>query len=265
MNIGWPRTFGLDLDLIRRALPFYARQPKAGRAEAEAQLGIGGQKVQGLNSWLKYLSLRDSVDGTLTPLGQLILDWDPDLEDRGTLCTLHYVLVSNHEATVWFESINHFLRGRDSFTADDLKTFFEGPDFAGTSLKQMKSDRGLFLSTYAGQDRRALQNLGLLQKTDGGYAIRPVRDVPPLALGYCLYDRRSQYHEETTTDIRRLLHEDGSPGTIFRMPDEVLRRGLAEIESTGLLSVTRIADIDGVAYTGNVAALDLLKRHYQFR
>lgn len=262
MNIGWPRTFGLDLDLVRRALPFYSDYPNAERSESESHLGLGGQKVQGLNSWLKYLGLRNPSTRKLTPLGQLLLRADPSLTDPTTLRVLHYILVTNLDATVWFEAINHFLPSRYFFTAEDLRAYFDRPEFANSSPKQLKSDRGLFLSTYTGSERRALQALGLLQPRERGYAALPVRDVPALALGYCLYDRRARYGNETTTEIRRLLHEDGGPGIVFRMSEDALRRGLSELESAGLLSVVRIADIDGVVYVSDLRSLDLLTRYY---
>jgi hypothetical protein len=265
MNIGWPRTFGLDLDLIRRALPFYASYPNAGRTETEGQLGIGGQKVQGLNSWLKYLGLRDSRTGQLSPLAQLLWRVDPSLTDRATLCVLHYVLVSNPEATVWYEIVNHFLPGRDSFSTEDLKSHFDQPQFAESSAKQLTSDRGLFLSTYTGTERRALQALDLFETRGSDYIVQPIQDVPALVLGYCLYDRRSHHNHETTTEIRRLLHEAGSPGILMRMPEEALRRGLAVLESAGLVSIIRIADIDGVAYVSQASPLQLLEQHYQSR
>lgn len=265
MNIGWPRTFGLDLDLARRALSFYADYPSAGRIEAETALGIGGQKVQGLNSWLKYLGLRDPLNGRISPLGELLWRADPGLTDRATLCVLHYVLVSNPEATVWYEAINRFLPGRDSFSPEDLKTHFDQPQFTESSPKQLTSDRGLFLSTYTGTERRAFQALGLLETRGSGYVVRQIHDVSPLVLGYCLYDRRSRHNLETTTEIRRLLREAGSPGITMRMPEEALRRGLAELESVGLVSIARIADIDGVAYVGHASPLEVLEQYYRSR
>ncbi len=265
MNVGWPRTFGLDLDLTRRALQFFAGYPNAGRRETETQLGIGGQKVQGLNSWLKYLGLRDPHTGRLSSLGQLLWRADPSLTDRATLWVLHYVLVSNPEATVWYEAINHFLPERDSFSPEDLKAYFDQPQFAESSPKQLTSDRGLFLGTYTGKERRAFQALGLLEARGTGYVVRQIQDVPAPVLGYCLYDRRSRHNLETTTEIRRLLHETGSPGITMRIPEEALRRGLAELESLGLVSIARIADIDGVAYVGHASPLEILEQYYRSR
>jgi hypothetical protein len=265
VSIGWPQTFALDLDQVRRALALYTQPSRLSVAQVASELGLGGPKVEGLNSWLKYLGLRDPRSGRLTPLGQLIWKADPSLRDQATLCILHYVLVSNPEATVWYEGINHFLPGRDSFSAEDLKNHFDNPRFAESSVKQLTSDRGLFLSTYTGAERRALQALGLLEANDSRYLVQPIQDIPALVLGYCLYDRRSRHNDETTTEIRRLLHESGSPGIVMRMPEEALRRGLAVLESAGLVSIIRIADIDGVAYVSQASPLQLLEQHYQSR
>jgi hypothetical protein len=265
MSIGWPQTFGLNLDQVRRLLAAYGEKPRLRVADAALELGLGGPKIEGLNSWLKYLGLRDPTGGQLTPLGQLLLHADPDLVDRTTLWVLHYNLVTNSEATVWFEAINHFLPGRDFFTAEDLRAYFDRPQFEGSSPKQLKSDRGLFLSTYAGTERRALQAIGLLQRSDSGYAVHSIREVPALALGYCLYERRACYGNETTTEMRRLLNEEGSPGVVFRMTEDALRRCLAELESVGLLMVARVADIDGVSYATHISPLNLLQRYYEAR
>jgi hypothetical protein len=265
VSIGWPQTFALDLDQVRRALGLYAQPSRLSIAQVASELGLGGPKVESLNSWLKYLGLRDPRSKQLTPLGQLMWQADPSLRDQATLCILHYVLVSNPEATVWYEGINNFLPGRDSFSAEDLKNHFDNPRFTESSVKQLTSDRGLFLSTYTGTERRALQALGLLEARDSRYLVQPIQDIPALVLGYCLYDRRSRHNDETTTEIRRLLHEAGSPGIVMRMPEEALRRGLAVLESAGLVSIIRIADIDGVAYVSQASPLQLLEQHYQSR
>jgi hypothetical protein len=265
MSIGWPQTFALDLDLACKALAVYAEEPNASIQAVSSRLGIGGPKVEGLNAWLKYLGLRDPKARKLTPIGLFFYRADPDLSDLGTLCVLHYLLVSNPDATVWYEAVNYFLADRSSFTRDDLKGYFESTNIGEHSPKQLRSDLGLFISTYTDSDRRAFQPLGFLKVRDEEWVAQPISDVPSLVLGFCLFHRLEQGLRESTTSMLRLLLEEGGPGRVFRLSEEVLRQKLAELESAGLLSVVRIADIDGVSYAFNGSPLDLLEQYFYSR
>jgi len=263
MSVGWPQTFSLDLDQAQKALTLYAHEPGASIQTVSSQLGIGGPKVEGLNAWLKYLGLRDPKTRKLTPLGNLLYRRDPSLADRGTHCVLHYHLVSNPEATVWYETVNHFLAQRSSFTRNDLQSYFQESGIGQNSPKQLKSDFRLLINTYADNSRRAFNDLGFFTLQEDAIIVRPIVDVHPFILGYCLFHRLESGLRESTTSIKRLLEEDGRPGLVFRFHEDDLREKLSTLESAGYISVVRIADINGISYAVNEPALDCLEHYFE--
>lgn len=265
MSIGWAQTFALDLDQASKALAVYAEEPGASIQAVSSHLGIGGPKVEGLNSWLKYLGLRNPKTRELTPLGLSFYRMDPDLSDLGTLCVLHYLLVSNPDAMVWYEAVNHFLAERSSFTRGDLRGYFDSTGIGAHSPKQLRMDLGLFISTYTDGHRRAFQPLGFLRSRNEEWVVQPISDVPSLVLAFCLFHRLERGLRESTTSMSRLLQEEGGPGRVFRLSEGDLRQKLTELESAGLLSVVRIADIDGISYAFNGSPLDLLERYFNSR
>ncbi len=262
MSVGWPQTFALDLEQVRKALAIYALDPATSIQTQSSQLGMGVPKVESLNAWLKYLGLRDPRARQLTPLAELLLRRDPSLTDFGTLCVLHYVLVSNPEATVWYEAVNHFLAQHASFTREVLLAHFQAGGIGQHTPKQLKSDLGLLVQTYTDPNRRALQPLGFFRLEGELIVAESVTALPPLVLGYCLFRRLETGFTESTTAIARLLQEDGCPGWVFRLHSGDLRQKLAELESAGYIAVARMADIDGISYAFQGASLQLLEAYF---
>lgn len=263
MSVGWAQTFALDLDQARKALALYANDPGASLQTVSSQLGIGVPKVDGVNAWLKYLGLRDPKTRRLTALGELLYRFDPGLQDVGTLCALHYLLVSNSDAMVWYETVNHFLAQHTSFTRELLQEHFQASGISQRTPKQLKSDIGLFIQTYTDNNRRALQALGFLRLQGELIVVEGVPAVQPLVLGFCLYHRLEHGFRESTTSISRLLQEEGRPGLVFRIHSDDLRQKLAALESAGYIAVVRMADIDGISYAFHGSALDLLESYFR--
>ena len=115
---------------------------------------------------------------------------------------------------------------------------------------------------YSDENRRALQGLGFLEDRTPTYHIHPITRVPPLVLGYSLYDHVEKGNRESTTSIMRLKSEPGRPGLIFALNQNTLRQLLSELEIESVITVVRSVDIDGIAYSYQGNALNLLQRYY---
>jgi hypothetical protein len=261
MSIGWSETFALDLDLVQKALALNREEPSASNTRAAEVLGIGKPKVRGVNAWMKYLGLRDSHQRTLTPLGELLHQYDTYLTDSGTHCVLHYQLVSNAQAAVWCETVNNFFRERRKFTRQELKEHFISSGISEDS-KHLASDIGIFIRMYTDDHRRALQDLGFLRRDLDSVRVGSVIGVPPLVLGYCLYEFLERGLEESTTSVSRLVEESGRLGRAFSLKEDTLRERLAGLEAEGYITVVRSADIDGISYIYDGKALDILRAYY---
>ncbi len=261
MSIGWAQTFGVDLDQVARALGLYVEDPSTSLQSLGRELGIGVPKVESLNAWLKFLGLRDPKSRGITPLGDLLHRLDPTLTNTGTLCALHYVLVSNPAAEVWYEVVNLYLAQRPSFTRQGLVDYFKSKGIGQSSPKQLSTDIGLLIRTYTDANRRSFQALGYLQEQGDIIVARAVSLVPPLIIGYCLFHRLENRTRESTTSITRLLHEEGALGPVFRLNADELRQKLASLESGGYITVVHSAGLDGVSYSPQASSLGVLEAH----
>ena len=87
-------------------------------------LGIGANMVKALRYWLQAVGLTEEPTKgvryqTLTPLGEMIYEQDPYIEELGTLWLLQYQIAKNKEdATAWYYFFNEF--NMIEFTREDF-------------------------------------------------------------------------------------------------------------------------------------------------
>lgn len=93
--------------------------------EAPEELGLGRNMVRALRFWMQATGLTDEVfdDGQkiqeATYMGRFIREFDPYLEDEGSLWLIHYNLVCSREfATTWYWFFNHYIPNK--FTREDF-------------------------------------------------------------------------------------------------------------------------------------------------
>jgi len=259
MSIGFSQTFRLDLDLLAGTIEQYIQEADRAPDAVSEALGIGRRKLDGVHGWLKQMRLRDPRGRRLTELAKLIHAADPSLNSRDTHIVLHYLLVSNPGAEVWYGLFNEFISQNDTFTRDDVTAFFED---RGITSSHLSSDVGNLLKMYTAEDTRAFVDLHLLEERNGHYLLQPAQDIPPWIFAFCLYEHRERHRPEATTSVERLLVEPERPGKVFGMAARGLRSALKTVEWEGLITIVRSADIDGIAYTYEGEAIDLMRQHY---
>lgn len=118
-------------------------------------LGIGSNMVKSLRYWLQAVGLTSEPTSgkrtqTLTPLGQIIADNDPYIEEIGTLWLLHYCLAKNKDdATAWYYFFNEFKLSE--FDRDDYCRHISAylrMDDEEVSERSLEDDYNCIINTY---------------------------------------------------------------------------------------------------------------------
>lgn len=255
---------------------------------AMVRLGVGKNMVRSIRFWSEVFGViaLDKEGHFVTDFGrELLLDepkrpaLDPFLEDIQTLWLLHWKLASNIENPVfaWDFLLSKFqepeLTASSVFDAVRKATISLDKDLSEATLEQQFE---IFLHSYVptrgrkGEVREdnldcPLVELGLLEqighrpgKRNGGkpeaiYAFRrdPKPEISPMLFAYCVDEFwRLRHAEEKTLSFQLLASGHGSPGQVFKLPEDDLRR---RVES---LSV----DTDGVFDFRESASISSLSR-----
>ncbi len=172
-------------------------------ADAVVKLGVGKNMVNSIRFWMKSLGLL--ADDELTDIAKYIFDdevgKDPYLEDSKSLWVLHYLLVSNAQASIYNLFFLDFQREKKEFRKDSLVSFIKRkcsvPEqqnvYNENSVK--KDIRVLFhnyippvAATSFEEYSGLLIDLGLVKDNLGSYSFRDTAraDIDPLIILFAL-------------------------------------------------------------------------------
>jgi len=263
MSLGFSYTFGLDKAILSEALRAMYRRPRLSELDLASEIGIGGKKGTAYCAWLLYLGLRNATAKEVSSLGALLHTEDPRLEDILSLQLLHYQLCSNSNATVWWTLANQVIPNTYRISVSEAIDLLKSKGIGVANVKNLHSDTRIFFSAY--QTNQIFGALHYLKEIEKESYVPVTVDPPPFLLGYVLYQRREASIHTSTISIRNLLHEEGQVGKVFLLNEPQLLEKLRELEFQGIIKLSRIADLDNVAYTFNGTALDILKMYYQGR
>jgi hypothetical protein len=262
-------------------------------------LGVGKNMVRAIRFWAQAADMIESIGGQAgyrtTPLARAIFDdpdgGDPFLEDIRTLWLIHWKLSTNIESPLlaWDYLLN---RWHDPILAPSLavdalakEAMMRAQHLSSVTIQQHFDT---FLHTYIPTRGRKgevqednldspLIELELLIKVgerevDGGrretvYAFRREEkpDITPELFVYCIADFWNQrYPREDTLPFTTIVNGHGSPGQIFKLPEEDMRARLAALQtdSSGALSFSEAANLQQVRRHGELDAAKLLETIY---
>ena len=234
--------------------------------EAIVRLGVGKQMAQAIRFWVeasKVAKRQKKGDFKVSPLGNKLLGkdgYDPYLENLQTLWLIHWNFSTHLENPIfaWDFLMNQW---HDPEIAPSLvvDAFQKEADSQGRSLSPvtLKQHFNIFLHTYVptrGTKGEILEDnldcplieLDLIRPigervSDGQNGKRePVyafnRDPKPKIsqelFAFCLSDFWEIYHpQEQTLSFREVASGRGSPGQIFKLPEQEIRERLEDIEA----------------------------------
>lgn len=248
-------------------------------------LGIGANMVKALRYWMQAVGLTEEKVSNkrsqeLTPMGELINEYDPYIEEIGTLWLLHYKLATCQEdATAWYFFFNEFRLGefsKEDFTIQ-LSNYIRinGED---VSIRSLEDDYNCIINTYLPRIKSnpgkvlpesnidcPLGELGLVdianRKNKTYRKTTPKIDtIPPFVLLGVIVDQAQGQHE---IKISALQNDACNIGKVFNLDIISLTNLLYKLELMGQIKVIRTAGLDVIEINDDITFVDCVKKYYQ--
>lgn len=293
-------TFPCRYAWLPKAFSEILASPKALADDQEAMiaLGVGKNMVRAIRFWLQATGMATAAGGgalTPTPFGRRLLGpkgADLYLEDIRTIWLLHWQIASHVEQPLfaWEFLLNRW--PHPEFTRSAVlaafrrESKFQAKELSDVTLTQHFD---VFLHSYVptrGRKGEVLEEnldcplveLGLIHRTGERateahghreviYSFRREEksEITPELFVYCLDDfwKRRRETEQTLT-LRDVALAVGSPGQLLKLPEEVVRERLDQIEaeSAGAFAYRESAAQQHVVRKDLRKAAELLERVY---
>lgn len=240
--------------------------------------GIGNNMVKSLRYWLKAFGLieESSRSGAcLTPIGELILQYDAYFEDIFTIWILHSYIAKNvSEATTWFMFFNRFdIEEFKKEEAEDclkreISKYLEGKKFAESSLSV---DIDVLLQMYS-KDKKIndpednnispLVRLELIKKNDGIY-IKQHPDYRKISEWNVLYELSIIMKGCKEISIDAISSGDNSLSAIYQLPRIAINEMLDQLEGLGYIDINRTAGLDMIYKKKEVTPEQIIEEYYK--
>jgi hypothetical protein len=234
---------------------------------AMVALGVGKNMVRSIRFWADAGSISsDKKNGpgiSVSEFGKQLFGGrghDPFLEDIQTLWLIHWKFSTNVDQPLfaWHYMLNFWHRP-DFTRAETILTLSQEAKRLGKNLSDITLDHHFttFLHTYVPTRGKKgevqednldcpLTELELIEKIgerthadsnrrESIYAFRVEEkpEISPELFAYCLDDYWSKWHKnEKTLSFREVAIGEGSPGQVFKLPEQAIRERLECLEST---------------------------------
>ena len=248
-------------------------------------LGIGSNMVKSLRYWLQSVGLTTEPaygkkEQSLTAFGELVKQYDPYIEELGTLWLLHYHLVKNlNDATSWYFFFNEFKLmefDKDDFVRQ-LSSFIRMQN-EEVSERSLEDDYNCIINTYLSRMKSnpekvqpesnidcPLGELGLIdisnKKNKIYRKVSPKKEtIHPLVVFAVIIDQACGAKE---IKISSLQNDKLNVGKIFNLDIITLTSILYELELLGLIKVVRTAGLDIIKINDDFSFISSVEEYYK--
>lgn len=233
-------------------------------------LGIGSNMVKALRYWMQAVGLTSEPrhghrPQSFTALGESVFAQDRYIEELGTLCLLHYKLVTNQEdATSWYYFFNEFTM--TEFTKEDFVVALQNyvrmkEEQTAVAVRSLNDDFACIINTYlprykAHANRVSPENnidcplgeLGLIDVLNKEKKIYkkaiPVPEIlDPWVVLAVITDQAVDRYE---ISLNELLTAPCNIGRVFNLDAITMLDVLYRIEKLGEIKIIRTAGLDVV-------------------
>ena len=301
-RISGHETFPCRYAWLPKAVRGLQEDPKLFGDEENAMvtLGVGKNMVRSIRFWSQVMGMAKietkKHSFSVTDLGTALLapkGFDPFLEDIRTLWLLHWNLATNiaNPLLAWDFLLNRWHEPElvPSAVLKVLQKEAEKQE-GQFSMVTLQQHFNTFLHTYyptrgrkgeVQEDNldcplvelelvikigeRELDRRSGKHETIYGFNREEKPDISPELFVYCLNDFWHKRHQvESTLTLREIAHGHGSPGQIFKLPEEDVRSRLEDLakQTDGFLDYRESANLQHVERTGEQASMDFLKKIY---
>lgn len=246
-------------------------------SEATGILGIGSNMVKSLKYWLYATGLIEDAkknDIQLTELAELIINYDPYIEDKFTLWLIHYSLTQNvDKAMIWNIFFNK-CNAKD-FTKKDLleqiKIELENNNYSFNE-KMLLDEINVLIKTYSNDEKIdnpennficPLVELKLIKRMDKEKYIKEKANINNLNYLLVYYAILKQLGEEESINIEDLLKCDNSVGKIFNLDKNLINEYLEQLKREKYITINRTAGLNMIYINKSLSLKDLFKLHFE--
>lgn len=259
----------LEFDQLARVLRFLLEQGpvrKVRRQALQEALGLADRQVESLVSMGAAMGLIQRGQQTLSPIGRLIAEQDPFIEQVGSLEWCHYAGASSSRNLLWFAIFNRLLPEGQSLTEAEmgqrLRQEWAGQFSEKTLKTSLRAEVHFVVDAYLEQGFRKLE---LLHKTgDGRLSVRRYARVHPLVFCAMLYDfgvltgsRLWQVGDWATTP--------GSPALLLKLDTASVRQQIEGLHERGWVRYETTHHLDQVRLKPGLTTLELLTAYFEQR
>lgn len=257
----------LDVDQIARlihALVNAEEQKKVTMTVLEEESGLPLRQVRNRVSIARAMGLFEERKLKLTTFGNLVAQYDPFFETKGTLEFVHYLAAGNFKNLIWYEVFNTLLQHEQVLDAAGwLKYFRESlsGSYSQNSLKEHLGKEVRFIvqayidNVFSKLRVVAIDQHELLQK-------RRYLQPTPLVFAAILY----HYGEKVRTEllqVEELLDTPGSPTSIFFMDRSVFDETIELLHDKGYLRYEGTHDLNQIRLKEEYTTNSFLKAYFE--
>ncbi len=293
-------TFPCRYTWLPKAVQSLTQDPALFRNEDQAmvRLGVGKNMVRAIRFWADATGVSvPSGDGAsvVSSFGSDLLSetgFDPFLEDARTLWLIHWRIATSAEPLFAWDYLLNTWHRPDFTRSEAVQYLAEEAGRMGRKFSRVTLENHFttFLHTYVPTRSKKgevlednldcpLVELDLIVKIgersaadcsrrEGIYAFR-TEEKPEISAElfvYCLNDFWSTQHpNETTLTFRDVCVGKGSPGQIFKLPENAVRQRLENLDNDarGCFSFQESAALQRIVRRGEVSSRKLLRSIYR--
>jgi hypothetical protein len=186
MTVYFHGSFGLNREYMSGVLASCLKNPKATGDEIAKPFGYKAPFTGRYKSWLHKAGIVASTRSmSLTPMGEVVWNKDPEFESLVTQWFVHHELCTDPErAEAWHFFAREFIQGRELFSTGDLemglamKLMPHHPSHFGQGAPMIKVIARKIIQCYT--EPEALGALGILSATDKKtFVVHKTRQLGP--------------------------------------------------------------------------------------
>lgn len=237
------------------------------------EFGIGSMMVTSLRYWLIATDIIDERTNQLSEFGQLLLEFDPYLDDEFSWWMIHEKLASNYKDAPILNIIFNEFKPKN-FKRQNLNEFvleyLKDNAIEFSSESGVDSDITVFLKTYTNEVvtdpednlNSPLGKLDLIQKdTDGSYSfIQPRHDRLNYLVVY--YNVLKCLGDSDSAHISELMDTNNSPTKLLKMDKNLFYLYLNEFKREGLITVNRTAGLNMVYIHEKLSERQIFEKYF---
>ena len=237
------------------------------------EFGIGSMMVTSLRYWLIATDIIDERTNQLSEFGQLLLEFDPYLDDEFSWWMIQEKLASNYKDAPILNIIFNEFKPKN-FKKQDLNEFvleyLKDNAIEFSSESGVDSDIMVFLKTYTNEVvtdpednlNSPLGKLDLIQKDkDGSYSfIQPRHDRLNYLVVY--YNVLNCLENSDSAHISELMNKNNSPTKLLKMDKNLFYLYLNEFKREDLITVNRTAGLNMVYIHEKLSERQIFEKYF---